>query len=35
MPSVAALTKAVQDTPETLEELEAYYAGTNYSTLLY
>jgi uncharacterized protein len=35
MPSVAALTKAVQDTPETLEELEAYYAETNYSTLLY
>jgi hypothetical protein len=35
IPSVAALTKAVQDTPETLEELEAYYAGTNYSTLLY
>jgi PPOX class probable FMN-dependent enzyme len=35
MPSVAALTKAVQDTPETLEELEAYYAKTNYSTLLY
>jgi len=26
MPSVAALTKAVQDTPETLDELEAYYA---------
>jgi hypothetical protein len=35
MPSVAALTKAVQDTPETLEELEAYYAAPNYSTLLY
>ncbi len=35
MPSVAALTKAVQDTPETLEELEAYYAGENYSRLLY
>jgi hypothetical protein len=35
MPSVAALTKAVQDTPETLEELEAYYAVPNYSSLLY
>ena len=35
MPSVAALTKAVQETPETLEQLEAYYAKTNYSTLLY
>jgi uncharacterized protein len=35
MPSVAALCKAVQDTPETLEQLEAYYAETNYSTLLY
>jgi hypothetical protein len=35
MPSVAALTKAVQDTPETLEELEAYYDQTNYSKLLY
>jgi uncharacterized protein len=35
MPSVAALAKAVQDTPETLEELEAYYSKTNYSTLLY
>jgi hypothetical protein len=35
MPSVAALTKAVQDTPETLEELEAYYATRNYSKLLY
>ena len=35
MPSVAALTKAVQDTPETLEELEAYYALPNYTRLLY
>jgi hypothetical protein len=35
MPSVAALTKAVQDTPETLEQLEAYYAVPNYSCLLY
>jgi hypothetical protein len=35
MPSVAALTKAVQDTPETLEELEAYYATPNYSGKLY
>ena len=35
MPSVAALIKAVQDTPETLEELEAHYAEPNYSGLLY
>ncbi len=35
IPSVAALTKAVQDTPETLEELEAYYALPNYSRMLY
>ena len=35
MPSVAELTKAVQDTPETLEELEAHYAKANYSRLLY
>jgi hypothetical protein len=35
MPSVAELTKAVQDTPETLEELEAYYATPNYSGKLY
>jgi len=35
MPSVAALCKAVQDTPETLEELEAYYAKSNYERLLY
>ncbi len=35
MPSVAELTKAVQDTPETLAELEAHYAEANYSRLLY
>ncbi len=35
MPSVAALTKAVQDTPETLEELEAYYSKEHYTSLLY
>ena len=35
MPSVAALCKAVQDTPETLEELEAYYAKSNYERMLY
>jgi PPOX class probable FMN-dependent enzyme len=35
MPSVAELTKAVQDTPETLAELEAHYAKANYSRLLY
>jgi uncharacterized protein len=35
LPSVAALCKAVQDTPTTLEELEAHYAPEHYSTLLY
>jgi uncharacterized protein len=35
MPSVAALCKSVQDTTETLEELEAYYALPNYSRGLY
>jgi PPOX class probable FMN-dependent enzyme len=35
MPSVAALCKMVQDTPETLEELEAYYAEPHYKSLLY
>jgi PPOX class probable FMN-dependent enzyme len=35
LPSVAALTKAVQSTPETLEELEAYYEPSRYSRLLY
>jgi PPOX class probable FMN-dependent enzyme len=35
LPSVPALTKAVQDTPETLKELEAYYAESHYGRLLY
>lgn len=35
MPSVAALCKAVQNPPETLEELEAYYSPPNYSSGLY
>ena len=35
LPSVAALCKTVQDTPETLEQLEAHYAEAHYSTLLY
>lgn len=35
MPSVAALCKAVQDPPETLQELEAHYAAPHYSGLLY
>lgn len=35
LPSVAVLCKTVQDTPETLEELEAHYAPEHYSTLLY
>jgi uncharacterized protein len=35
LPSTAALTKAVQDTPETLEELEDYYSAANYSQKLY
>ena len=35
LPSVAALCKAVQDTPETLEELEAYYAPESYAKRLY
>ena len=35
MPSVAALCKAVQDPPETLEELEAHYARPHYAGLLY
>jgi PPOX class probable FMN-dependent enzyme len=35
MPTVAQLTKAVQKTAETLEQLEAYYAEQNYSKLLY
>jgi uncharacterized protein len=35
VPTTAALCKAVQDAPETLEELEAHYAPEHYSTLLY
>ena len=35
LPSHAAIIKAVQDTPETLEELQAHYALENYSKLLY
>jgi uncharacterized protein len=35
LPSHAALVKAVQDTPETLGELEEYYAPENYSKRLY
>jgi uncharacterized protein len=35
MPSVAALTKAVQDPAETLEQLEAHYAEPHYAGLLY
>jgi uncharacterized protein len=35
IPPVPALTKAVQNPPETLEELEARYSPSNYSRLLY
>ncbi|SRR6266851_2370971 len=35
LPSPAALVKAVQETLETLEELEDYYAPSNYSRRLY
>jgi len=35
LPSHATLVKAVQDTPETLLELEEYYAPDNYSKRLY
>jgi len=35
LPSHATLVKAVQDTPETLPELEEYYAPDNYSKRLY
>jgi PPOX class probable FMN-dependent enzyme len=35
LPSHAAMVKAVQDTPETLEELEAYYDPASYSKRLY
>jgi PPOX class probable FMN-dependent enzyme len=35
LPTHATLVKAVQDTPETLPELEEYYAPENYSARLY
>jgi PPOX class probable FMN-dependent enzyme len=35
LPSHAALVKQVQETPETLAELEEHYALANYSKLLY
>ncbi len=35
LPSHATLVKRVQETPETLEELEEHYAVANYSRLLY
>jgi uncharacterized protein len=35
LPSVAKITKAVQDTPETLAELEEYYKPANYAKGLY
>ncbi len=35
LPSHATLVKRVQETPETLEELEEYYAPANYSRRLY
>jgi PPOX class probable FMN-dependent enzyme len=35
LPRHAVLVKAVQPTPETLDELDAHYAPENYSTLLY
>jgi PPOX class probable FMN-dependent enzyme len=35
IPSVAELCKLVQDTPETVEELEAHYSPGYYATLLY
>jgi PPOX class probable FMN-dependent enzyme len=35
LPTTAALCKVVQDVPESLEELEEYYAPENYSTRLY
>jgi uncharacterized protein len=35
LPTTAALCKAVQNTSETLEELEAHYSPEHYSTLLY
>ncbi|MCL2584317.1 MAG: pyridoxamine 5'-phosphate oxidase family protein [Streptosporangiales bacterium] len=35
LPSVARLCKLVQDTPETLEELERHYSPEHYEKLLY
>jgi uncharacterized protein len=35
LPSHASLVKRVQETPETLEELEEHYAPANYQRLLY
>jgi uncharacterized protein len=35
LPSVATITKAVQETPETLAELEEYYSEANYVPKLY
>lgn len=35
LPSHATLVKAVQDTPETLAELEEYYSPANYTKQLY
>jgi uncharacterized protein len=35
LPTTATLCKSVQETAETLDELEAYYAREHYSTLLY
>ena len=35
LPTTAALCKAVQETAETLDELETYYSREHYSTLLY
>ncbi|MFY9926886.1 MAG: pyridoxamine 5'-phosphate oxidase family protein [Streptosporangiaceae bacterium] len=35
LPSHAAITKAVQETAETLDELEEYYSAANYAPKLY
>jgi PPOX class probable FMN-dependent enzyme len=35
IPSIAALTKEVLDSPETLEDLESYYSPENYEPKLY
>lgn len=35
VPGPAAIIKAVQDTPETLEELDSHYAPDHYAKLLY